>query len=64
MTFIIFEGTKVFLLPLKFFKLRHDFFTEDSLNLGKLVVLLLNELKSLFFLGLVQTDSSSLFNQP
>ena len=62
MIFIIFESTKVFLLPLKFFKLRHDFFTKHSLNLGKLVVLLLNELESLFFLGLVKTDSSSLFN--
>ncbi len=64
MALIIFEGAKVFLLPLKFFKLRHDLFTEDSLNLGKLVVLLLNELESLLFLGLVKTDSGSLFNQP
>ena len=63
MTFIIFESTKVFLLPLKFFKLWDHFFSENSLNLSKLVVLLLNQLKCLLFLALIETDSGSLLNQ-
>ena len=63
MAFIVFEGAEVFLFPLKFFKLRDNFFLENSFYFSQLIVLFLNELQSLLFLCLIKTYASSLLNK-
>lgn len=63
MALVVFEGTEVFFFPLEFLKLRDNFLSEYAFNLSKLVVLFENQLQSLLFLRLIETDAGCLLDE-